>query len=59
MMASIFIEPHERYEAIEAYRDKLSAEQIEQIKDAPDEAIINIQWGMGSAETKITIIEEG
>ena len=59
MMASVFIEPHERYEAIEAYRDKLSAEQIEQIKDAPDGALVNLQWGIGTAETKLLIIEEG
>lgn len=59
MIASVFIEPHERYEAIEAYRARLTAEQIEQIKDAPDGALINLKFGVGADGTTLTVIEEG
>jgi hypothetical protein len=58
-MAAVFIESHERYEAVEAYRDRLSAEQIDKISDAPDGAIIHLQFGIGAAGTQVTIIEEG
>lgn len=59
MMASVFIMPHERDEAIEAYRAKLTDEQVEQINDAPDGAIINLRFGVGAPGTHLTIIEEG
>lgn len=61
MMASIFIEPHERVEAIEAYRDRLTPEQAEEIANAPDGAIVQLRFGIGfdGAGTQITIIEEG
>lgn len=57
MLAAVFIEPHERYEAIEAYGDKLTPEQIEEIKDAPESALIRLQFGGGP--TRLTVIEEG
>lgn len=57
--ASIFIMPHERHDAVEAYQNRLTPEQIEEINDAPEEAIINLQFGINAPETKITIIEEG
>ena len=59
MMASVFIEPHERAEAIDAYRDRLTAEQVTQIEEAPDGAIVNLQFGIGQAGTSVQIIEEG
>lgn len=59
MMAAVFIEPHERFEALEAYRDRLTAEQIDEIDNAPDSAIIKLSFGMGAAGTTIQIIEEG
>lgn len=59
MMASVFIEPHERWEAIEAYRDRLTPEQVDQIEEAPEGAIINLCFGVGAAGTQITVIEEG
>lgn len=59
MMAAVFIEPHERFEALEAYRDRLTPEQIDEIGDAPDGAIIQLRFGVGMAGTQVTIIEEG
>ncbi len=59
MTAAVFIEPHERFEAIEAYRDRLTPEQVEQVADAPDGAIVQLRFGIGSADTRIIIIEEG
>jgi hypothetical protein len=58
-MATVFIEPHERYEAVEAYRDRLSPEQIDEIADAPDGAIVQLRFGVGATGTQVTIIEEG
>lgn len=34
-MIGVWIEPHERHEAVEAYRDRLSVAQVEAIEDAP------------------------
>ena len=34
MIANVFIEPHERGEAIEAYKDRLTADQVDEIYDA-------------------------
>jgi hypothetical protein len=59
MMASVFIEPHERHDAIVAYRDRLTPEQIDQIEDAPEGAIINLRFGVGQPGTTVQIIEEG
>jgi hypothetical protein len=58
--AIIFIAPHERAEAIEAYRDHLTAEQVEEINDAPETAFVKLSWGLteGGGST-IVIIEEG
>lgn len=59
MIAAIYIEPHERFEAIEAYRDRLTAEQIDEISDAPDGALVQLKFDIGMAGTTITVIEEG
>ncbi len=60
MAAMIFIAPHERSEAIEAYRDHLTDDQVEQINDAPETAFVKLSWGLmeGGAST-LVIIEEG
>lgn len=59
MIAVIFIEPHERSEAVEAYRDRLNAEQVDEIYDAPDGAIIRIDFGVGVSGVTVQVIEEG
>lgn len=59
MNAAIYIEPHERSEAIEAYRDRLNAEQINEIYDAPDSAIIRLDFGLGAPGVTVQVIEEG
>jgi hypothetical protein len=59
MNAMIFIQPHERGEAIEAYGDKLSAEQIDEIRDAPETALVQLNFGITAPGAKIIIIEEG
>lgn len=59
MNMAVYVAPHERHEAIEAYRDRLSAEQVEQIKDAPDEALILLTFGINAPGTSLTVIEEG
>jgi len=56
--AQVFIEPHERFEAIEAYRDRLTEDQIGDIQEAPDTALICIEYGVFGA-AKVTVIEEG
>lgn len=59
MIAAVFIEPHERAEALEAYKDRLTPEQVEQIDDAPETAIIQLRFGIDAAGTVVTVIEEG
>lgn len=57
MNIRVVIEPHERREAIEAYRQWLSPEQDKEIEDAPDGALVFIERVNGS--TTIRIVEEG
>lgn len=42
MKMVIFIQPHERHEALEAYRQWLSPEQEDVIRKAPDNALIRL-----------------
>lgn len=56
---NIFIMPHERHEAIEAYSDRLTQAQIDQIEDAPDEALISLKFNIGAPGWEVTIVEEG
>ncbi len=60
-MIAVWIEPHERHEAIEAYRDRLTESQIEQIEEAPETALIQLQMGLcgDPAVNAVHIIEEG
>ena len=59
MNAMIFIEPHERGEAIEAYGDRLTQEQIDEIEDAPEGALVQLNFGIAAPGTKVIVIEEG
>ncbi len=53
----IFIEPHEHSEAIEAYKDRLTKDQIDLIHEAEDTALVRLDVRNG--KTKVMIIEEG
>lgn len=55
-MMSVFIQPHERAEAMEAYRDWLTPNQIDEIMDAAETAIIMLV--RGASGTRVQIIEE-
>ena len=57
MNITVFIEPHERFEALQAYSARLSDVQRDQIEDAPETAIIRLQLWPG--KSNVTIIEEG
>ncbi len=59
MAMCVFIQPHERGEAIEAYKDWLTPEQIDEIDEAPETALVKITRDFNHPGTKITIIEEG
>lgn len=59
MNAIIFVMPHERGEAIEDYGDRLSAEQIEEIRDAPETALVQLNFGITTPGVKVIVIEEG
>lgn len=56
-MMAVFIEPHEKREAIDAYRDRLTPAQIETIEDAPDGARVAISFGGDVA--RVTVIPPG
>jgi len=45
MNATIWIEPHERWEALQAYADWLSGSQKDEINEAPEDARIRL-WRM-------------
>ncbi len=45
----IIVMPHERREAIEANRDRLTPEQIESILEAPEDEIIKLELGRGKS----------
>ena len=47
-VAVVFIAPHERCEAIEAWRDRLSPSHIRLIQDAPDDAVIRLYVSDGA-----------
>lgn len=43
----LIVLPRERREVIEVYRDRLTAEQIESMLQAPEDEVIRIQLGHG------------
>ncbi len=57
MNIQVFIEPHERHEALEAYRQWLTPEQENEIEEAPESALIRLDRSNG--KTVIQVIEEG
>lgn len=57
-MFSIWIEPHERHEAVQVYRDRLTAEQVDEIEDAPESALVRLNINVG-APTEVLIVPEG
>lgn len=57
MNIQVVIEPHERHEALEAYKDWLAPDQLEQIDDAPEGALIHLTRIEGA--TLVRIIPEG
>lgn len=57
MIMDVYIEPHERHEALEAYRQWLSPQQESEIADAPESAIIQLSRNQNT--TTVTVIEEG
>jgi hypothetical protein len=59
MKAMVFIEPHERYEAVEAYRQRLTQTQVEEVTNAPEGAMVQLNFGVGIDGTQVIIIEEG
>ena len=54
MNFTIYIEPHERHEALDAYRDRLTQDQIDEIADADDGARIKLEISGG--ETTVTVM---
>lgn len=58
VLASIFIYPHERGEAIEQYRDWLTPEQIDEIEEAPEAALVKLAVNMGAGTSTVLIIPE-
>lgn len=59
MIMDIFIQPHERFEALDAYKDRLNPAQIDEIENAPESAIVRLSIGIGQPGAKVVIIEEG
>lgn len=57
MITRVFIEPHERQEAVDAYREVLTAEQIAEILDAPDEALLSLK--IDALGAQVVVIPEG
>jgi hypothetical protein len=56
MKIEVYILPHERSEAIEAYRDRLTPGEIETIENAPDDEIIVVNFCHGK---RTEIVFEG
>lgn len=60
-MTGVWIEPHERFEAINAYRERLSPAQIEAIEEAPETALIMLQFNIcgDPKNTRLEVVEKG
>ncbi len=41
----VIVAPHERHEAIEVYRDRLTPDQIEAMLEAPDTEYVKLEFG--------------
>jgi hypothetical protein len=51
-------DPHERWQVLVRYSDMLSAEQRDQIKNAPDNAVIRIETERGKVTSVMAITPE-
>ena len=56
--ASIYIAPHERHEAIDVWSDMIPPEQLDEIDEAPENAVIVLQFCKGEKYATVKIIEE-
>lgn len=55
MRMEIYIMPHERADAIEAYADRLSKGQLMQIANTAEDKTIKISYDLGDCGCDITI----
>jgi hypothetical protein len=55
MLVVVEIAPHERHDAIEAYRRHLTDEQVAEIEDAPEENWVTLH--MGGGPTRVTVVD--
>jgi hypothetical protein len=53
-----YFDPHERWQVLVRYSDMLSAEQRDQIKNAPDNAVIRIETERGKITCVMAITPE-
>ena len=59
MLAAIWVAPHERYEAVVAYRDRLTPEMIEQILKAPEGAALRLCFEFGEQQiSQIQVVHD-
>lgn len=56
MAITVWIEPHEIGEALEAYKGWLTEAQVQEITNAPDGALVKLVKSAGG--TNVQIIEE-
>lgn len=61
MIIRVFIEPHERVDALEGYAGWLSPDQVDEIMDAPETALVSLKLTSidGVRTCDLTVIEEG
>lgn len=55
MLVIVEIAPHERHDAIEAYRKHLADEQVAEIEDAPEGSWVTLH--MGGGPTRVTVVQ--
>lgn len=59
MQAIVWVEPHERGEAISAYGDYLTEVQVAEIKGAPETALVNLRLNLSERTGIVLIVPEG
>lgn len=55
MLVVVEIAPHERHEAVEAYRKHLTDAQVAEIQDAPEQNWVTLH--MGGGLTSVTVVD--
>ena len=58
VQAEIFIYPHERSEALDQYCDWLTPEQVDEIEEAPETALVKLSVNLGAGTSTVLIIPE-